>query len=850
MYCEIEAETWRMQVVKLGAHKYIDTWREDYSQRLYVMGYTIGVDPRFRPVPSDLGSLTASSSWNTMTVSGVDENTTGVILFGQTTSFMDTALLVRAVGSTDSMTSREWEEYNCGVLFVKIDNNDQFQYYVTNGQSAKLYLIAEVGDSIDWLDTNRDDISAGSIGWSMVDLDDVPSITVPSDASGVILQHEINYQFGTEYDYRNVARKYGQTWTFPSYDVGGDQWLMAGSGIDQDNRIEIYAENTRADVFVHALTLYHDLTPPIINNFGVDDPGNGTGIFWANVSDTGSVVENVTLEVNSIEYEMSFNGTYWVNASPLVVFGNSYDYQIVNTSDTYGNRILNPSSIKSHTFNYDTKAPELSPADKYYFFSDDSFKANITNTWGLGVDKVIVNGTKVGESNYYAAIMANYQNWGNLEGYINDTLSSSAGWATGDIINYTISVNDTAGNLVISEYFQGYIFSNTPPSAANLVYSPRPLYSNSTLYLTYDWDDSDPGSSEGASEIRWYRKPNGTSKFQLEPLQNDTKQISAAFLFEGDEWYAIVRPKDGEDFGDPVNESEQMNGTITVLNTPPSLSDFSWLEEYYYTTNNISFTFNFIDDDPTDVEDLNERAIYWYINGTYDPRFDNLSIIPFLNTTKEQNWSVEIIVFDGTNYSKLYSSWNFVSNITILNSPPEANLVTILPTTAFTDENLNTSWYFIDADDDQEDINSIIYWYKNGVPQPRLTNKTTILANETNRGDNWQFECWVTDGTNYSTSSFWSSIRTINNSQPQVSNIQINANAPKIYTTDDLEITLWVFTDPDEEDVEVDSKILWFLNDIIQPDFTNLSSVSFDNTSRGQEWIASVAVKDNGGSWS
>ncbi|MFW9780475.1 MAG: hypothetical protein ACFFE8_16660, partial [Candidatus Heimdallarchaeota archaeon] len=113
-YSEFEDETWRMQVVKLSAHRYIDTWRESASERLYVMGYTVGSDPLFRRVAADLGGLTADSSWNRVTVTDVDENTTGVIILGQSTSSIDSTILVRAVGSTDSMIAREWQEYNIG----------------------------------------------------------------------------------------------------------------------------------------------------------------------------------------------------------------------------------------------------------------------------------------------------------------------------------------------------------------------------------------------------------------------------------------------------------------------------------------------------------------------------------------------------------------------------------------------------------------------------------------------------------------------------------------------------------------------------------------------------------------
>ncbi|MHA2404949.1 MAG: LamG-like jellyroll fold domain-containing protein, partial [Candidatus Kariarchaeaceae archaeon] len=184
IYNEFEDKTWKMQVVKLDSENQIETFREEVEDTLYVMGYTMGHDPWFRPNPSDLGSLTADSSWHTITVEGVDDDTTGVILFGQSLFVNDSIIAVRSVGSTDDLTTAEWEEYHSAMIFVKIDENDQFQYYLSN--AAKFYVVAEVKNSVDWLTTNRVDISPTSGGWTTIDLDSY--ITVNSLTSGVIYQ--------------------------------------------------------------------------------------------------------------------------------------------------------------------------------------------------------------------------------------------------------------------------------------------------------------------------------------------------------------------------------------------------------------------------------------------------------------------------------------------------------------------------------------------------------------------------------------------------------------------------------------------------------------------------------------
>jgi hypothetical protein len=324
-YNEFEDKTWKMQIIKLDSETKIETWRGEVEDKLYVMGYTTGHDPWFRPTPSDLGDLTSDSSWHTITVNGVDDDTTGVILFGQSLFVNDSIVAVRAVGSTDDLTTAEWEEYHSGLIFVKIDENDQFEYYLSN--AAKLYVVAEVKNSVDWLNTNRDDISPTSTGWTMVDLDSY--ITVNPLTSGVIYQFESTHSS----DHLNVPRVYGQTWTFPSPagDIGSDTWLMVGSGIDSENRVEIYSEQGTPELYnyIHALTLYSSESPPVINNFGVDDPGTGIGNFWADVTDDFYSVDSVEIKINSTKQNMSYNGSYWIYQLP-VSFEDYYTYHLSN----------------------------------------------------------------------------------------------------------------------------------------------------------------------------------------------------------------------------------------------------------------------------------------------------------------------------------------------------------------------------------------------------------------------------------------------------------------------------------------------------------------------------------------
>ncbi|MHA1967456.1 MAG: DUF2341 domain-containing protein, partial [Candidatus Hodarchaeales archaeon] len=205
-----------------------------------------------------------------------------------------------------------------------------------------------------------------------------------------------------------------------------------------------------------------DFTPPVINNFGVEDLGTGTGTFWANITDADSGVDSALLKINGTEYSMSTNGTHWIKQLS-VEFAKYYIYQIVNASDVFGNYLSTPSSNKNYTFNFDTVAPDVLDWEYY----DDTgpygtFKANISDSWGV-IDMVIVNVTEgtilAGES--WAEM------WVNASGYMNDTIEMGTG-----TIKFTITVNDTAGNSFTSSEHQGYVpLVNQAPEASGLTLS-------------------------------------------------------------------------------------------------------------------------------------------------------------------------------------------------------------------------------------------------------------------------------------------------------------------------------------------------------------------------------------------
>ncbi|MHA2296296.1 MAG: hypothetical protein ACXADA_09755 [Candidatus Hodarchaeales archaeon] len=184
------------------------------------------------------------------------------------------------------------------------------------------------------------------------------------------------------------------------------------------------------------IRVWDDSSPPVVNDFGMEDNGKGTGRFWAVIADVSGVT-SAMVRINGIDNTMTNNGTHWIYQQ-AVVYQDYHVYQIVNSSDTIGNYLTAPTGEKSYLFSIDTVIPTV---DAWEYDPDigtlGTFKVNVSDNWGE-IDTVIINVTYMDgqERNEQWAIMQP-----TISGYINDTLLTKSG-----TIFYKVTVNDTAGN--------------------------------------------------------------------------------------------------------------------------------------------------------------------------------------------------------------------------------------------------------------------------------------------------------------------------------------------------------------------------------------------------------------------
>ncbi|MFX0014823.1 MAG: hypothetical protein ACFFB2_00520 [Promethearchaeota archaeon] len=592
------------------------------------------------------------------------------------------------------------------------------------------------------------------------------------------------------------------------------------------------SSDTTQDQWNIDVTLLHtwdnDETPPMINDFFVDDLGTGIGIFWANVTDSQSEVAEVDLEVNSVEYSMNYNGSLWVKQIS-VNYGQYYEFQVINASDSE-NYILSPSEIRNHTFDYDSTIPTVENWEYYPNIGiNGTFKANVSDTWGE-IDTVLVNVTEVDgiPRNDLWAIMGL-----TASGYINNTLFLNKN----KVFNFTIFVNDTSGNSYTSLKHTGS-GPNHPPQASNLSLTIDPR-TNESLIANWTFSDVD-GDDEPLNSwiIRWYK--SGV----LQDLYNNLKIIPSTATSKGEIWNYTLQVSDGDKYSLQYNSPP-----TTIINTPPEAINVTITSKPTSSDELVAgWTASDIDGDNPDNY-LHVTIIRWYLwtgSWTEIPGLMNSTYVTAGNLTRSQTYRFKLELFDGEEYSKVYIS----PNTTILNSLP---ILTATPTfnkttDIFPTDNINITYSYSDPDGDLEETTQrIVLWYWNGELNSSKTNNVTLLSSETSSGETWQYRLQVYDGFNYSIiyTSILISIGAYTNNIPEVQNITLTGGINT--TTVDL-VASYDFFDLDGHQ-EVEKEIIWFMNGDIQPDHNNSLIIGSSFTVKGQIWNFTIKVFD-GLNWS
>ena len=566
-------------------------------------------------------------------------------------------------------------------------------------------------------------------------------------------------------------------------------------------------------------------TPSTIDNLSisfvftdVDSDGElGSRIRWFRNS-----VEQTSLENTSIiSSSNTLEGQQW-NAKVTPRDGISLGPEVTSNTITIANAGPLASSI---TFN-DSSVQTFEDVAASSTYSDvDADAGTLTFRWFVNSSLAFTDVVNVAAGNSGSSVLdsVNY----NRADRVNVSVTPNDGDAEGSVVN---SVTLT--------------IVNTAPTAADVVVAPPGPLTADALTVTFVYSDVD-GDAQSGSRIRWFK--DSVEQTALENLSS----VAGSNTARGQTWQAKVVPRDSISLG-----SQEDSNVITILNTAPKLLTPTFNDTTLQTLEDISVSSVYSDADI----DIGTVTFRWFVNGglvftdivggvldssviTVPPNLPPSSVLSASNYSKGDIINVSVLATDGSNASKTVNS----ALLNVVNTAPSATDVAIAPVQPQTDDDLNATFAYSDADSDVES-GSLVRWFKDSVEQTALENLTIVDGANTARDEVWFFRVRARDGFTLGSEVQSNSI-TVGSTAPLVSGPLLNDSS--VQTFEDV-LASSTYNDIDGDVGTVTFR--WFVDDSLV--FTDartsiaagsVASSVLDSTNFVKGQIVNVSAQANDG---
>ena len=175
------------------------------------------------------------------------------------------------------------------------------------------------------------------------------------------------------------------------------------------------------------------------------------------------------------------------------------------------------------------------------------------------------------------------------------------------------------------------------------------------------------------------------------------------------------------------------------IETPPSATNVLVIPAAPYHSQDLQATYDFVSLSGN-AESPNTQ-IRWYDNGVENVTVRNLKTVSSNLLVPGDAWQFTVRPNDGVAFSTVvYPS----QKVTILNRPPSATALAILPGSPDAGDDLEAA--FSTSDPDNDPVAVTIRWYRNSVEQVQLLNYSIIPSSATSVGDQWYFTVLPNDG--------------------------------------------------------------------------------------------------------
>jgi hypothetical protein len=392
--------------------------------------------------------------------------------------------------------------------------------------------------------------------------------------------------------------------------------------------------------------------------------------------------------------------------------------------------------------------------------------------------------------------------------------------ASGETWQYTIKATD--GFEFGAEFESEPVTVNFVPEASELMILPKEPTSADELHAIYVWSDEDVEDTESESIVQWYK-----NSILIDELTNSVI-VPVDMTTKGDEWYFSITPCDGKDYGFTVKAKSILIENSVPRVTKPTIVRSSEQGDLIYIA-------SYIYSDP-DFDPEQDSRILWYKNNDLIEDLTNSKGIPMEYLLKDDVWYFTIKPYDGEDYGDLIKS----SVLLIENVAPVIERAVIAPDAPITTEDLVAELYYYDPDnDDLDDFQPEYSWYMNDQLQPELNSWSSVPAKLTARGETWYYKVRLYDGYEWSP-TYTSTPVTVQNSVPQVSDIELKPERPLRTSTIRLEYT-FIDIDGDRESV---THIRWYRDNVLVEELNDKKMVSPEFLNIGDDWYCTIQAND------
>ena len=257
------------------------------------------------------------------------------------------------------------------------------------------------------------------------------------------------------------------------------------------------------------------------------------------------------------------------------------------------------------------------------------------------------------------------------------------------------------------------------PIATELIISPKEPFTDDDLHANYVYSDLD-GDPESGTELKWYKND------VYQKNRDNYATIPAIEVSKGDRWHFTIRPKDGRDFGETKSSA-----IVIIQNSLPIIKEMSIIPLSPKKTDNLICSYVYSDAD-NDIEAGTE--IKWFRDSQIQHLYNDQRIIPPSELAKGQKWYFSVKPEDSTDFGELKKS----DVVTIINSVPTAQNISISPKSPFTEDDIICNYDYVDADNDAE-LGTEIKWYKDDQIQTVYNDQRKISSNRDSKRSEMAF---------------------------------------------------------------------------------------------------------------